>query len=156
MSQRKVIYIGVVVLAGLLVAVLRFATPADTSPRYDPNAISFTLRRTVEGYASPRSRPVSYYHGGSAGFVGAVYKELFGIELSASETDLITHGNPVAPVALMPGDLLFFRRGSRYDVCFYIGGVETGTYTHGKGVHIVRLDDPNWSKRFVAARRVIP
>lgn len=93
-------------------------------------------------------------------FVQYVYGH-FGIRLPRASKDQAKVGQLVARQNLRPGDIIFFYTPGRYasnrivgHVGIYIGNNQI-LQTYGKpGVTISNLNSPNWSRRFLHARRV--
>lgn len=114
---------------------------------------------------------VPYRRGGNgptsfdcSGYVRFVFGH-FGFDLNRSSHAQATQGIPVAPDALQPGDLLFFRtlgRKSRIShVGIYLGEklfIHAGSWggRAGRRVKLGELERGYYAQRFVAARRVLP
>src|SRR5262249_35296103 len=105
-----------------------------------------------------------YVYGGSSpstgfdcsGFVGYIYKQLFDMDLPRSAADMYTAGVKVSK--LEPGDLVFFKEGSRVShVGIYIGD---GTYIDAASGSRMKVSysslSSSWSsKYYVGAKRVL-
>ncbi|MEH7384838.1 LysM peptidoglycan-binding domain-containing protein [Bacillus sp. JJ1521] len=68
-----------------------------------------------------------------------------------------TMGTSVSKADLQPGDLVFFavnNTGQISHVGFYVGNNEFISATTSKGIAVVSLDNPYWSKYYVGAKRV--
>lgn len=82
-----------------------------------------------------------------------------GVRLPRTAHDQFGAGQRVAPHALLPGDLVFFRISGRR--VSHVG-VSLGDerFVHapnvGSQVRIDRLDAPYWARRFAGVRRVTP
>lgn len=94
-------------------------------------------------------------------FVQYVYGN-FGIKLPRSSKDQSKVGTYVQRANLQAGDIIFFYTPGRYASNLIVGhvGIYIGNnqvlHTYGSpGVTITDLTKPNWSKRFLFARRVI-
>ena len=89
-----------------------------------------------------------------SGFVGAVYKESFGITLPRSTELLWNYGKRVNMP--MVGDLVFFSPSDSYNhVGIYVGNDEFIHSSSSKGVMKSRVHDRYyWSKYFVMYRRI--
>ena len=155
MSQRTVIFIGAGLALVILYSLVRAILPESTSPAYDSEIISEVLRRVADENQAGRNRTVAQSTSTSSAYVKAVYKELFGLDLPSSARDQMQFGTTIAPPDLLPGDLIFFTDGPGYQVGFFIGGIEFGTYSAWRGAAINHLDNPSWSSRFVCVQRVI-
>lgn len=155
MSQRAAIVIAAIFVAVATVVFIRTRPPKNTSPGYDPQTVSLALRRTIDDLDSPQNRRISHQISSNADYVRDTYKDLFGLELPATPGSLKALGDPVDPLGMMPGDLLFFDSGRSLHVGFYLGEAEFGHYNRWSGPRVDRLDDPTWSSRYVTTRRVI-
>jgi len=98
-----------------------------------------------------------------SGFTSYVFKRL-GITLKRSSREQVTQGEAVGSRnELQPGDLVFFGHGRKG--VSHVGIVtdvdsETGLFNFihastSRGVRIDSSDDSYWSRRFVAARRLL-
>lgn len=116
------------------------------------------LRQASEPYLGipykGRKRGVAGYD--CSGFVRALLGD-FGVELSGrSSQDYFLLGDPIAPEALQPGDLVFFSDNNRRigHVGLY---VDNGIFVHAalsKGITYSRMDEAWYSRRYQGARRV--
>ena len=89
-------------------------------------------------------------------FVAAVYRDLFGLELPRSSEAMADRGRPVDRDDLRPGDLVFFRPGSKTrHVGFYVGRGEFGHVSERSGIRISRLAEKYWKACYWTARRVL-
>ncbi|CAH0997889.1 D-gamma-glutamyl-meso-diaminopimelic acid endopeptidase CwlS [Emticicia aquatica] len=111
-----------------------------------------------------------YRRGGKAangfdcsGFVIYVFKK-FGMKLGACSTELVKLGYDVETETAMPGDLIFFRRGtnpksgvSHVGIVVEYGknGLKFIHSASSKGVTVSYLQDKYYSSHFVGVRRVI-
>lgn len=137
------------------------STPADIFTKLglagDQNLVE-RLRQAAEPYLGipykGRKRGVVGYD--CSGFVRALLGD-FGVELSGrSSQDYFLLGDPIAPEALQPGDLVFFSDNNRRigHVGMY---VDNGIFVHSalsKGITYSRMDEAWYSRRFQGARRV--
>jgi len=91
-----------------------------------------------------------------SGFVVAVYRELFGLELPRSSDEMVTRGRAIDRDDLRPGDLVFFRPGPKTrHVGFYVGKGEFGHVSDRSGIRISRLAEKYWKACYWTARRVL-
>lgn len=140
-------------------------TTARESSSKSANASSSSLGSEIVQFAK-QYLGYSYVSGGSSpstgfdcsGFTTYVYKH-FGISLSRTSSAQASNGTAVSKSDLQPGDLLIFNNSSNSSVGhvgIYIGG---NTFIHAanssKGVITTSLSDSYYSKRYVAARRII-
>lgn len=77
------------------------------------------------------------------------YQKVFGLNLPRTTIDQVTTGENIQRRNLAPGDLIFFRTGSKQrHVGVY---VEQGLFMHAstsKGVTLSRLDNPYWHQHY--------
>lgn len=107
-------------------------------------------------------RGVKYKFGGTrrsgidcSAYTRQIIGNIFNIYLPRTARAQMTRGKKVAFNKLRAGDLVFFRTGrSSMHVGVY---VHNGNFTHASttaGVTITNLDNPYWSSRLIAARRI--
>jgi cell wall-associated NlpC family hydrolase len=98
-----------------------------------------------------------------SGFVGYVFTK-FGMKLGACSTEMAHLGYDVTSKDALPGDLIFFRRGTSHKsgishVGIVVESSEKGLkFIHSassKGVTISYLQDKYYSSHFVGVKRVI-
>lgn len=93
-----------------------------------------------------------------SGLVAHVYREGGGIEVQGTAADLGRQSRPIAPEALLPGDLVFFNTlGRRHShVGIYVGD---GRFVHASnprtGVRLDRLSNRYYAQRFEGAHRLL-
>jgi len=91
-----------------------------------------------------------------SGFVKAVYKNSFEMELPRTTKAQATLGRPVKKSELQPGDLVFFKPPSYpRHVGIYLSKAEFIHASKSKGVTISRIDPYYWGKYFWTARRLL-
>lgn len=89
-----------------------------------------------------------------SGFVQAVYKNLFNIDLPRTTEDLVRAGMPVARNELQPGDLVFFRPPTYpRHVGIYFNRNQFVHASKTNGVTISSLDPEYWGRYYWTARR---
>lgn len=92
-----------------------------------------------------------------SGFVKAVYKEVFNIDLARTTQLQVRQGQTVSYKNLCPGDLVFFRPPSYpRHVGIYLGGAEFVHASKNKGVTISKIDKVYWGNYYWTARRILP
>lgn len=92
-----------------------------------------------------------------SGFVQAVYKNIFRIDLPRTTKAQATLGRPVKKTDLHAGDLVFFKPPSYpRHVGIYLSNSEFVHASKTKGVTISRMDPYYWDKYFWTARRLLP
>jgi cell wall-associated NlpC family hydrolase len=137
-------------LACLAVTAL-LAVGCSRAPRpADP--VAATLRAEVERWrAAPDAPRVD-----CSGFVAAVYRRTFGLQLPRSSEEMARFGRPVERGELRPGDLVFFRPPhAKRHVGFYVGEGEFGHVSASSGVRVSRLSEAYWRRAYWTARRVL-
>lgn len=93
------------------------------------------------------------------GFVRYVFREAEGLLLPRRSTEQVQFGDPVSPIEMRPGDLVYFRIEDERSlhVGIYIG---EGRFIHAPStrghVNTQSLGIEYWRTRFLGARRVIP
>ena len=92
-----------------------------------------------------------------SGFVKAVYRDAFNINLPRTTKAQVHQGKSVARHELQPGDLVFFKPpGYPRHVGIYLNQSKFVHASKSKGVTISRIDKYLWGKYFWTARRIIP
>ena len=106
---------------------------------------------------------VPYRYGGSdrtgvdcSAFVGAIYKEVYGVTLHRTTNDMLRDVTLHGKGELKEGDILFFTnsKGKVSHVGIYL---KDGLFAHAStsnGVSVSRVDDTYWSKHFYKGGRV--
>ena len=138
-------------LACLAASALLAAAGCSRAPRpADP--VGATLRSEVERWrAAPDAPPVD-----CSGFVAAVYRRTFGLDLPRSSGEMLRFGRPVERDQLRPGDLVFFRPPhAKRHVGFYVGEGEFGHVSSSSGVRLSHLSEAYWRRAYWTARRVL-
>ena len=91
-----------------------------------------------------------------SGFVKAVYKNSFEMDLPRTTKAQATLGRPVKKSELQAGDLVFFKPPSYpRHVGIYLSNTEFMHASKSKGVTISRIDPYYWGKYFWTARRLL-
>ena len=92
-----------------------------------------------------------------SGFVKAVYRDVFNIELPRSTRLQVKTGQVVSYKNLRAGDLVFFRPPSYpRHVGIYLGDSEFVHASKNKGVTVSKIDQFYWGKYYWTARRILP
>ncbi len=127
--------------------------------------VALTSGNVVE--AAYAFRGTRYVMGGTSrsgfdcsGFVRYILSNAGGVDVPRTAVEQFLHGAPIAPAAMQPGDLVFFKntykRGISH-VGIYAGD---GRFIHAanahKGVRMDSLDEPYYVAHFAGARRVLP
>jgi cell wall-associated NlpC family hydrolase len=91
-----------------------------------------------------------------SGFVKAVYRDVFNIELPRSTRLQVRSGKAVSYHNLRAGDLVFFKPPSYpRHVGIYLGGSEFVHASKNKGVTVSKIDPYYWGKYYWTARRIL-
>ena len=92
-----------------------------------------------------------------SGFVKAVYKDVFNIDLPRTTRAQAGQGQPVPYGKLRAGDLVFFKPPSYpRHVGIYLGGSEFVHASKNNGVTLSKIDRYYWGKYYWTARRILP
>ena len=92
-----------------------------------------------------------------SGFVQAVYKEAFGIDLPRTTRAQSKLGQPVAFEEIRAGDLVFFKPPTYpRHVGIFLSGSEFVHASKASGVTVSEIDPYYWGKYFWTARRILP
>lgn len=90
-----------------------------------------------------------------SGFVGTLMREALGVALTRSTATMVYEGVAVDKDDLLPGDLVFFRRGGTRHVGVYLGDSEFIHASSSNGVIVSRLDEDYYARHYWTARRVL-
>jgi cell wall-associated NlpC family hydrolase len=92
-----------------------------------------------------------------SGFVKAIYRDAFSIELPRTTREQARLGKPLAFKELQPGDLVFFKPPTYpRHVGIFLSQSEFVHASKSKGVTISKIDPHYWGKYFWTARRILP
>ena len=161
-------------LFSLAVLLIILAT-ASCSTKKMPNADSHLKHPTPEhtGSATVKKRILDEFRkwrgtrhqmGGTgsrgidcSGFVKAVYRDAFHIELPRTTSEQARVGKSVAFKDLQPGDLVFFNPPTYpRHVGIFLTQSEFVHASKSKGVTISKIDAHYWGNYFWTARRILP
>ncbi len=91
-----------------------------------------------------------------SGFVRAVNKNVFNIELPRTTKEQMKQGRPISRDELRAGDLVFFKPPSYpRHVGIFLNGNQFVHASKKKGVIISRMDPYYWGKHYWTARRIL-
>ena len=131
---------------------------AETTTNYSANGdiVSLGLAQVGKPYIYATRGPNSF---DCSGLTHWLYKQIYGITLSASSAGQTAHGYKVSKGDLRPGDLLFFATmgGGRVShVGMYIGdGQMVHASTPERGVVVDNINSNYWVRTYVTARRIV-
>ena len=92
-----------------------------------------------------------------SGFVAAVYRDAFNINLPRTTQAQVHQGKSVSLNELQPGDLVFFKPPDYpRHVGIYLNRSKFVHASKTKGVTISKIDEYYWGKYFWTAKRIIP
>jgi cell wall-associated NlpC family hydrolase len=92
-----------------------------------------------------------------SGFITAVYRDAFNINLPRTTQAQVHKGKSVSLNELKPGDLVFFKPpGYLRHVGIYLNRSKFVHASKSKGVTISKIDEYYWGKYFWTAKRIIP
>jgi cell wall-associated NlpC family hydrolase len=91
-----------------------------------------------------------------SGFVQAVYRDVFNVDLPRTTKAQVRQGRPIPFKELQAGDLVFFQPPSYpRHVGIYLGRSEFVHASKNKGVTLSKIDPTYWGKYYWTARRVL-
>jgi probable lipoprotein NlpC len=91
-----------------------------------------------------------------SGFVKAIYKDVFGMDLPRTTRAQSRLGRPVAFKEIRVGDLVFFKPPTYpRHVGIFLGGAEFVHASKESGVTVSRIDEYYWGKYYWTARRIL-
>ena len=92
-----------------------------------------------------------------SGFVKAVYKDVFNIDLPRTTKAQVKQGRPIPFNGLKPGDLVFFKPLTYpRHVGIFLSKSEFMHASKNKGVTVSKIDRYYWGKYYWTARRILP
>ncbi|MEO5657666.1 MAG: C40 family peptidase [Nitrospiria bacterium] len=130
------------------------------APSKPPSSVRARLVQVAQSYEHEAARPTHLPKKfDCTAFVFSVYREAAQISLPRRAHDQVQIGDPIAPVELQQGDLIYFTvPGTRFlHVGLYVGD---GRFIHAPGSHgLVQTESLGteiWRARFMGARRILP
>jgi cell wall-associated NlpC family hydrolase len=91
-----------------------------------------------------------------SGFVKAIYKDVFKVDLPRTTKAQARQGRPIPFKELQAGDLVFFKPPTYpRHVGIYLGGSEFVHASKNKGVTLSKIDPTYWGKYYWTARRIL-
>ena len=142
---------------------VRSSPAVPVSPGMEPGGaeaspIEVSLRNVYADWRGTRHRMGGTSRQGvdCSGFVWAVYRNVFQVNLPRTTARQIKIGAPVSRYALQPGDLVFFQPpGYPRHVGIYLTDDRFLHASKSRGVTISTIDDRYWEHYFRTARRVL-
>ena len=91
-----------------------------------------------------------------SGFVQAVYRDVFNVDLPRTTKAQVRQGRPIPLTELKAGDLVFFQPPTYpRHVGIYLGESEFVHASKNKGVTVSKIDKYYWGKYYWTARRIL-
>jgi len=91
-----------------------------------------------------------------SGFVKAIYKDVFNVNLPRTTKAQARRGRPIPFKELQAGDLVFFKPPTYpRHVGIYLGGSDFVHASKNKGVTLSKIDPTYWGKYYWTARRIL-
>lgn len=93
-----------------------------------------------------------------SGFVKEVFESAYKVKLEGSSEDIFHMAQPITYEQLKPGDLVFFRIKNKQinHVGIYMGDFLFAHVSRKNGIELNSLQDPYYSRYYVAAGRISP
>lgn len=130
----------------------------------NPLGLSYSAEDNMQLYEAINSwLGVPYKYGGTdrngidcSAFVGAIYKQVYGISLNRTANDMTRDVTFVSKAQLREGDLVFFTnsKGKVSHVGIYLKDELFAHSSTSNGVSVSRLDNTYWKKHFYKGGRV--
>lgn len=117
------------------------------------------LHREYQRWQGTRHRLGGNGHRGidCSGFVKAVYKDVFNVDLPRTTRAQAKQGKSVAFDDLRAGDLVFFKPPTYpHHVGIYLSDSKFVHASKNKGVTLSKIDRSYWKKYYWTARRILP
>ena len=133
--------------------------PPIVQSYFDDTEIEKRLRQEYRRWQGTRHRLGGTGSRGidCSGFVKAVYKDVFKVDLPRTTKAQVRQGRSIPFDALQAGDLVFFKPPTYpRHVGIYLGGSEFVHASKNKGVTLSKIDPTYWGKYYWTARRILP
>ncbi len=170
-SYKSLSFNGLSILA-VFVLIAACATPPEQShetasgsvysqtvkPYFSDAEIEQKLRREYDRWQGTRHRLGGNGSRGidCSGFVKAVYKDVFDVDLPRTTRAQVRQGRPISFKELQAGDLVFFQPPTYpRHVGIYLGGSEFVHASKNSGVTLSKIDEAYWAKYYWTARRIL-
>ena len=135
------------------------AHPQVTNQQFREVNIEKRLREEYRRWKGTRHRLGGTNNRGidCSGFVKAVYKDVFNLDLPRTTKAQVKQGRSIPFKQLRAGDLVFFQPPTYpRHVGIYLSGSEFVHASKSKGVILSKIDPTYWGKYYWTARRVLP
>lgn len=135
--------------------------PAEQTAQVNDDQQASNLDKLYAEYQHWKNTPYRYGSTGQSGtdcsgFVQAVYKEAFKMELPRDSSNQVLRGSEVKVSDLKPGDLVFYKINAHLrHVGIYIGNHSFMHSATRGGVMISNMNMAYWQKRYWTSRRVL-
>lgn len=132
----------------------RLVSPADNTLWQEPSQALDLLYRQHHTWQGTPYRLGGQSRNGidCSGFVQLTFKDIFGITLPRTTSQLVRAGQQIRKSDLKPGDLVFFRNGRHVGIY-----LEDDKFLHAStrlGVMISSMDNVYWSRKYWRSIRV--
>ena len=134
------------------------ANPQISNQPFSEAKIEKRLREEYRKWKGTRHRLGGTNNRGidCSGFVKAVYKDVFNVDLPRTTRAQVKQGRSIPFKQLRAGDLVFFQPPTYpRHVGIYLGGSEFAHASKSKGVILSKIDPIYWGKYYWTARRVL-
>jgi cell wall-associated NlpC family hydrolase len=171
-QYKFLICIGLSAMTALFLTTACTSTPKQSTPTFSQSAhpqvsdpqlseakIEKRLRQEYRRWQGTRHRLGGTGSRGidCSGFVQAVYKGVFNLDLPRTTKAQVKQGRSVPFKKLRAGDLVFFQPPTYpRHVGIYLGGSEFVHASKNKGVTLSKIDQTYWGKYYWTARRILP
>lgn len=90
-----------------------------------------------------------------SGYVQTIFRQM-AISLPRNAKNQMMRGEAILKENIKVGDLLFFKNDEgRYHVGIFTGGSSFSHFSAEAGLSLSEVDDAEWSKKFIGARRIL-
>ena len=123
----------------------------------DSHEVEKRIRNEYKRWKGTRHRLGGTGHGGidCSGFVRAVYKNVFNIELPRSTKEQVKEGTPIRRDELYAGDLVFFKPPTfPHHVGIFLSRKEFVHASKSKGVIISQISPDYWDKYYCYSLKI--
>ena len=139
---------------------IKKSAPPQIAIRHSADAgIEKRLRQEYRKWQGTRHRLGGTNNRGidCSGFVRAVYKDVFNVDLPRTTKAQVKQGHSIPFKQLRAGDLVFFQPPTYpRHVGIYLGESEFVHASKSKGVILSKIDQYYWGRYYWTARRILP